>query len=526
MSALSRPQQLSVAMIARDEQAVIAETLDSIRGIADEILVLDTGSTDQTAMVAAEWGAKVFHAPWSHDFSVARNQLLEEFQGDWVLWLDAGERLAPGSAELLRQFIDAKADRKTLYNVVVEVPAPSASYYAEQAAQARLMPAGAGIRFEGPVGESLRPSAETAQLQLAQAPGKILCHPRRNDPKRRTEIALRDLRIIARYRGQGNPLTPRVLVRLGEAYCQLKQPVLAEQAFLQAVRTARRGSSEMLEGYYGLLTAMAADPTQLDRQLLACTEALEVYPLDAQLLCTAGGYLQARGRLDLAERSFRLAVQFGQIHTDTWHLVGLGDFAVACLSASLQLQGKDDEARDVLEQAVLRPQMSPRLGRQLVELHVKHGRVDEALRVAESLFSQAEMRRGMEKAVRGACKATRQQWTEAIADLQQARAAGCDDPLCLRWLSAALISAGRLEAAEPVVRQWQQAEPENHEMLTYLRLLEYRPRSSDGGPSDGQAARERTRRRRFDSPASRPTAAESAAPPIAREPAPEAGTTG
>jgi hypothetical protein len=58
----------------------------------------------------------------------------------------------------------------------------------------------------------------------------------------------------------------------------------------------------MLEGYYGLLTTFDGDPSQSDQQITACLEALEVYPLDAQLLVAMGGYMQNQNRLDLAAR--------------------------------------------------------------------------------------------------------------------------------------------------------------------------------------------------------------------------------
>ncbi|MEN6493336.1 MAG: glycosyltransferase, partial [Thermoguttaceae bacterium] len=84
-----RRPRLSVAMIVRDEQDVLAASLESVRSIADEIIVLDTGSADQTPTLARKLGAKVCRAGWDDDFSAARNRLLEEVTGDWILWLDA-----------------------------------------------------------------------------------------------------------------------------------------------------------------------------------------------------------------------------------------------------------------------------------------------------------------------------------------------------------------------------------------------------------------------------------------------------
>ena len=89
---LSRPR-LSVAMIVRDEQEVLAESIESVGKIADEIVVLDTGSTDRTPELAAQLGATVHRTPWENNFSAARNHCLRFVSGNWVLWLDAGERI-------------------------------------------------------------------------------------------------------------------------------------------------------------------------------------------------------------------------------------------------------------------------------------------------------------------------------------------------------------------------------------------------------------------------------------------------
>ena len=106
---LSRPR-LSVAMIVRDEQDVLAESIESVRKIADEIVVLDTGSTDRTPELAAQLGATVHRTPWENDFSAARNHCLRFVNGNWVLWLDAGERIPPQHAAELRRFLNEQAN--------------------------------------------------------------------------------------------------------------------------------------------------------------------------------------------------------------------------------------------------------------------------------------------------------------------------------------------------------------------------------------------------------------------------------
>ena len=102
-----------------------------------------------------------------------------------------------------------------------------------------------------------------------------------------------------------------MLLTAGDAFSDLQEVEKARQAFLQATQEAERGTTEMLDAYYGLLTTFDGVAELQDQQLTAGLEALEIFPLDAQLLCAMGSYLQVQNRLDLAERSFETAVKYG-----------------------------------------------------------------------------------------------------------------------------------------------------------------------------------------------------------------------
>jgi glycosyltransferase involved in cell wall biosynthesis len=84
---------LTAALIVRDEEQHLSGCLASLRGVADEVVVVDTGSTDRSIEVAKELGATVLSRRWRDDFSAARNAGLEVARGEWILYLDADERL-------------------------------------------------------------------------------------------------------------------------------------------------------------------------------------------------------------------------------------------------------------------------------------------------------------------------------------------------------------------------------------------------------------------------------------------------
>ena len=95
--------RLSLCLIARDEEMMLPECLASVKGIVDEIIVVDTGSADQTRAIAQAAGARIVDHPWHDDFAAARNAALPVATGDWILVLDADERLGPGAGAALRK---------------------------------------------------------------------------------------------------------------------------------------------------------------------------------------------------------------------------------------------------------------------------------------------------------------------------------------------------------------------------------------------------------------------------------------
>ena len=92
-------------MIVRDEELTLRDCLGSAKGLCDEMVVVDTGSVDGTVAVAEAAGARVYHFPWCDDFSAARNESIRHATCDWLLILDADERLGRGSIERLRETI-------------------------------------------------------------------------------------------------------------------------------------------------------------------------------------------------------------------------------------------------------------------------------------------------------------------------------------------------------------------------------------------------------------------------------------
>lgn len=98
--------ELSAVIIARNEAAVIRRCLDSLRSVADEVVVVDSGSEDETMQICIEWGANVVSRPFD-DFVSQKNFAIQQARHDWVLSLDADEALSPQLAGAIRKEMQA-----------------------------------------------------------------------------------------------------------------------------------------------------------------------------------------------------------------------------------------------------------------------------------------------------------------------------------------------------------------------------------------------------------------------------------
>jgi len=93
-------------MIVKDEEAVLEGCLASIAPVVDEVVIADTGSTDRSREIALARGARLIEFPWRSDFAAARNAALAEAHGQWILYIDADERLAPVDKAAARAMLD------------------------------------------------------------------------------------------------------------------------------------------------------------------------------------------------------------------------------------------------------------------------------------------------------------------------------------------------------------------------------------------------------------------------------------
>ena len=179
---------LALSMIVKNAAAFLPQCLESVRGVVQEIIIADTGSTDCTIRIAESAGARVLSIPWNNDFAQARNLCLDEVRSPWVLSLDADElldRSAHGAVAALLANPTAEGYRVTIRNFVLSLqdrvwdqPAlpnhtslPAAAKYPAYVdhENVRLFRNHKQIRFAGRVHESVGPSLLKQKRGIASA---------------------------------------------------------------------------------------------------------------------------------------------------------------------------------------------------------------------------------------------------------------------------------------------------------------------------------------------------------------------
>ncbi len=142
---------LSAALIVRDESRVLEDCLASINDVVDEIVVVDTGSVDGSADIAARLGARVIHHDWKDDFAEARNVGLDAARGEWILYVDADERLSGIDRVAVEQLL--RGAREVAFRVLLRPDLRSTPYR-----EYRLWRHDPRIRFRGRIHEKVTPA--------------------------------------------------------------------------------------------------------------------------------------------------------------------------------------------------------------------------------------------------------------------------------------------------------------------------------------------------------------------------------
>jgi Flp pilus assembly protein TadD len=281
-------------MIVKDEEANLPACLEGVAGVVDEVVVVDTGSSDATREVARGYGARVADFPWQDSFAAARNEGLRHATGDWVFWMDADDRLDAENREKLQALFAGLGDERDCYVMKCRC-LPDATGAVTVVDHVRLFRNHPEVRWQYRVHEQILPAVR----RLGGRPrwsDVTIDHTGYQDPALRRRKLDRDLRLLLLERSE-QPDDPFTLFNLGSVYQELGCVEEAVALFRRSLDLSRPSDS-IVRKLYALLAQCQRQTGRTAESLATCREGLTVCPGDAELLFREGLALHALGDLD------------------------------------------------------------------------------------------------------------------------------------------------------------------------------------------------------------------------------------
>ncbi len=279
---------ISLCMIVKNEEIHIARCLDSIAELVEEIIIVDTGSTDRTVEIVSKYTPKVYLYPWKDDFADARNYSFSQASMDYCMWMDADDILEETQKD---KFVQLKQSLSPDIDIVMmkyhtafdEAGHPSFSYFRE-----RWIRNCAQYRWSGAVHEVIPPNGKILYSDIA------ISHRKKNagNPDRNLKIYQKMLR-------EGKPLDPRQQYYYGRELYYHKQYEKAVSVLEQFLRSPEGWIENKIEA----CSVCANCYYQIGQEQSALTTLLRSMSFDlprAELCCEIGKYFLDHGNFHSA----------------------------------------------------------------------------------------------------------------------------------------------------------------------------------------------------------------------------------
>lgn len=388
---------LGLSMIVKNGGEDLRLCLESVRCLVDQIVIADTGSTDDTRQIATEFGALIIDVPWQNHFANARNCALQPITADWVLVLDADEVVEAGSAETIRALLQAPEDvggylvpirnlfreaNVALYgkmggNVEDEAErAKGARSWAEHKL-CRLFRRHPGIYYEGRIHEMVEATIEAQRMRLLEAPFRIIHYGQLSGTEAR-EQKNEFYRKLGRIKVEEEPNNFLAWYELGS---------LEHSRFNnlpEALRCLYRATELQSDcaPAWGRIFQIHAAQKQYEQALAAVQHMGPSLEKDLGTLLELGGILAELSRLEPCEAVYRRALQLCQSGTDAY-------WATSSRLGMVEVRrGHYDQGLQRLEQSAAHcPQYLEHHQNRMIALLMGQ-QVEQAADVAEQMLQQ------------------------------------------------------------------------------------------------------------------------------------------
>ena len=348
--------KLSACVITKNEEENIGTWLASMKKIADEMIVVDTGSTDRTVEMAKEAGARVFHHTWQNDFAAAKNAALEKAEGDWILFLDADEYFSPQTLPKVRPLLEkVEASPKPIVGVIcrlINIDKDQDNRFMGAIFQLRIFRNSRDLRYEGKIHEHIV-DVRREEHEMFATPELVIFHTGYSLHLVRKKLE-RNLDFLRqKEEAQGESVDDAL--HYMDCYYGLgdfaKAAEYAQKAIESKIVYLGREGAE----YWGLVRALLAQKRPKEELLPVLEEAMEKYPDLAEFPMEFGLLAWEERDYLLVEKMFRRGMACREkVPTSLRADNSLQMFPFVCLSLGKieAMKGRPAEAFDYFLRAV------------------------------------------------------------------------------------------------------------------------------------------------------------------------------
>lgn len=348
-------KKVSLCMIAKNEEKSIGRCLSSVRDAVDEIIVVDTGSSDGTRKIAESFGAQVYEFSWTGHFADARNYGIEQARGEWILWMDADEEVDAADAPKLRDVLTMDGSHPLVFVELVNFygsspPHPDNAY---RIAHHRLFRNGCGLKFQNAIHEQLNVQEVLPGLsEMMILPVKIYHYGYLDDVTAAKEKHERNMAMLQQAAKEPDP-DPWIPYHLASEYFRKDEYreafQLVNHSIAEFLRKGRMPPSMLYKLKYASLLALGS----YEGAWPGIDRAIAMYPDYVDLHFYKGMILLNRNKPNEALESFRHCLALGEDNLKHLTMKGLGTFhAWYYIGRCYEQVGLLTKAKDAYQEAM------------------------------------------------------------------------------------------------------------------------------------------------------------------------------
>jgi GT2 family glycosyltransferase/tetratricopeptide (TPR) repeat protein len=385
--------RLSLCMIVRDNARTLPACLESIYPWVDELVIVDTGSHDETPTIAQDFGARLFHFPWCDDFSAARNESLRHARGEWLFWMDSDDTITPECGKGLRELAYRDHDANVLGHVIqVHCPGSGEDGANDMTAvdHVKLIRNRPDLRFDGRIHEQILPAIRRAGGDVAWSDLYVVHSGSDHSEPAQERKRKRDLHLL-HLELRERPNHPFTLFNLGMTYADARQFADAEDYLHKSIANSSVGESHLRKAY-ALLVFAQMQQKRFDEAHASCRTGLELFPRDAELRFREGVLLHELGRLEESAQAYLDVLGNDEERHFSSVDSGLKGFKARQNLAVVYTDMGDLARAERQWRQVVRDEPGYRPGwRGLGEVLLRRGKVEEACDVADELMANSAL---------------------------------------------------------------------------------------------------------------------------------------